>query len=60
MFSACADSPPKKCDVPLENICFFNCDALLLQQLKYAIKHGDVGTILDIFTPWMVMFWETG
>jgi len=52
--------PPKKCDVPLENICLFNHNALLLQQLKYAIKHGDVGTILDICTHWMVMFCGTG
>ena len=52
--------PPKKHDVPLENIYLLNRDALLLQQLKYAIKRGDVGAILDICTHWMVMFRGTG
>jgi hypothetical protein len=52
--------PPKKRDVPLENICLFNRDALLLRQLKYAIKRGDVGAILDICTHWMLMFHGTG
>ena len=46
--------------MPLENICLFNRDALLLWQLKYAIKHGDVGAILDICTHLMVMFQGTG
>ena len=46
--------------MPLENIDLLNRDALLLQQLKYAIKRGDVGMILDICTHWMVMFWGTG
>lgn len=46
--------------MPLENICLFNRDALLLRQLKYAIKRGDVGAILDICTHWMVMFRGTG
>lgn len=47
-------------DVPLENICLFNRDALFLQQLKFAIRRGDVGDVLDIATHWMLMFRGTG
>ena len=49
-----------KRDVPLENICLFNCDALYLRQLKFAVKRGDVGAILDVATHWMLMFRGTG
>ncbi|PPQ92472.1 LOW QUALITY PROTEIN: hypothetical protein CVT25_010438 [Psilocybe cyanescens] len=47
-------------DIPLENIILFNCDALHLQQLKYAIKRGDVGAVLDLITHIMLAFWGTG
>lgn len=49
-----------KRDVPLENICLFNRDALYLRQLKFGVKRGDVGAILDIATHWMLMFRGTG
>ncbi|KDR67870.1 hypothetical protein GALMADRAFT_105505 [Galerina marginata CBS 339.88] len=51
---------PSKRDVPLENICLFNRDCLYLRQLKYAIKRGDVGAVLDIITHIMVAFRGTG
>lgn len=51
---------PSKRDVPLENICLFNRDCLYLRQLKYAIKRGDVGAILDIITHSMLAFRGTG
>ncbi|EDR02124.1 uncharacterized protein LACBIDRAFT_332685 [Laccaria bicolor S238N-H82] len=51
---------PIKRDLPLENICLFNRDALYLRQLKYAVKRGDVGAVLDITTHWMLMFQGTG
>jgi len=51
---------PSKCDVPLENICLFNRDCLYLRQLKYAIKWGDVGAVLDIITHSMLAFCGTG
>ncbi|KAF8165833.1 hypothetical protein B0H34DRAFT_794172 [Crassisporium funariophilum] len=51
---------PAKCDIPLENICLFNRDSLLLRQLKYAIKQGDVGAVLDIITHLMLAFRGTG
>jgi len=40
-------SKPERRDVTLENICLFNRDCLYLRQLKYAIKRGDVGVVLD-------------
>ncbi|KAF8163626.1 hypothetical protein B0H34DRAFT_837464 [Crassisporium funariophilum] len=49
-----------KRDVPLENICLFNRDCLYLRQLKYAIKCGDVGAVLDITTHSMLAFRGTG
>lgn len=52
--------PENQRDVPLENICLFNRDALYLRQLKFAIKRGDVGGVLDIATHWMLMFRGTG
>jgi hypothetical protein len=51
---------PSKRDVPLENICLFNRDCLYLRQLKYAIKRGDVGAVLDIITHSMLAFRGTG
>ena len=47
-------------DVPYENIQLFNRDALYLRILKHAIKNGDVGSVLNILTHWMVMFRGTG
>lgn len=47
-------------DVPLENIILFNRDALHLRQLKYAIKRGDVGAVLDLITHLMLAFRGTG
>ena len=52
--------PLLKRDIPLENICLFNRDCLYLRQLKYAIKHGDVGAILDIIKHVMLAFRGTG
>lgn len=49
-----------KRDVPLENICLFNRDSLHLRQLKYAIKRGDVGAVLDLITHIMLAFRGTG
>ncbi|KAH9484746.1 hypothetical protein JR316_0001646 [Psilocybe cubensis] len=49
-----------KRDVPLENIILFNRDALHLRQLKYAIKQGDVGAVLDLITHLMLAFRGTG
>ncbi|KAF8798380.1 hypothetical protein BYT27DRAFT_7228445 [Phlegmacium glaucopus] len=46
--------------VPLENICLFNRDSLHLQQLKFAIKRGDVGTVLDVITHSMLSFCGMG
>ncbi|KAF8806609.1 hypothetical protein BYT27DRAFT_7224360 [Phlegmacium glaucopus] len=46
--------------VPFKNICLFNRDCLYLQQLEYAIKCGDVGTVLDVITHSMLAFWGTG
>lgn len=47
-------------DVPLENICLFNRDSLYLRQLKYAIKRGDVGAVLDVISHIMLAFRGTG
>ena len=49
-----------KRDVPLENICLFNRDCLYLRQLKYTIKRGDVGAVLDVITHSMLAFRGTG
>jgi len=51
---------PSQRDVPLENICLFNRDCLYLRQLKYAIKRGDVGAVLDLITHTMLSFRGTG
>lgn len=53
------ESAPKR-DVPYENIQLFNRDALYLRILKYAIKSGDVGSVLNVLTHWMLMFRGTG
>ena len=52
--------PAIKRDVPFENIQLFNCDALYLCMLKFAIKNGDVGGVLNILMHWMIMFRGTG
>ena len=43
-------SKPTRRDVTLESICLFNRDCLYLRQLKYAIKLGDAGAVLDVIT----------
>ena len=53
-------SHPAERDVPLENIILLNRDALILRELKYAIKRGDVGSVLNILSHWMLMFRGTG
>jgi hypothetical protein len=52
--------PDAKRDIPFENIILFNHDALKLRALKYSIKRGDVGTVINILADWMLMFWGTG
>lgn len=51
---------PVKRDVPFENICLFNRDALYLRQLKYSIKQGDVGSVLDLLSHFTLEFRGTG
>ena len=48
--------PDGKRDIPFENIQLFNRDSLILRALKYSIKWGDVGSIINILSHWMVMF----
>lgn len=52
--------PDDKRDIPFENIRLFNRDALILRVLKYAIKRGDIGSVLNVLAHWMVMFRGTG
>ncbi|KAF4603981.1 hypothetical protein EYR40_001156 [Pleurotus pulmonarius] len=40
-------------DVPLENIILFIRDALILRSLKFSIKRGDIGTVINILAHWM-------
>ncbi|KAI1783591.1 hypothetical protein LXA43DRAFT_320644 [Ganoderma leucocontextum] len=47
-------------DVPLENIVLFNRDALLLRQFAYAVKRGDIGTVVNVLSIWKVTFRGTG
>ncbi|KZT27989.1 hypothetical protein NEOLEDRAFT_1154640 [Neolentinus lepideus HHB14362 ss-1] len=47
-------------DIPLENIIYFNKDALLLHIFAHAIKRGDIGMVINILALWMVMFRGTG
>lgn len=49
-----------KRDVPLENIVLSNCDALIMWELRAAIKHGDIGSVVNVLAHWMVMFWGSG
>jgi hypothetical protein len=49
-----------KRDIPLENIILFNRDPLKLRALKYSIKRGDVGTVINILADWMLMFRGNG
>ena len=50
---------PKR-DVPHENILLFNRDSLILLVLKHAIKRGDVGSVINVLSHWMLMFRGTG
>ncbi|KAF4590201.1 hypothetical protein EYR40_009400 [Pleurotus pulmonarius] len=50
----------KRRDVPLENIILFIRDALILRALKFSVKRGDIGTVINILAHWMVMFRGTG
>ena len=52
--------PDEKRDIPFENIQLFNHDSLILRALKYSIKRGDVGSVINILSHWMVMFRGTG
>ena len=47
-------------DIPRENIMLFLYSALMLQEFKYAIRWGDVGCMVTVFSHWMVIFWGTG
>ncbi|KAG1760022.1 hypothetical protein EDD22DRAFT_980812 [Suillus occidentalis] len=51
--------PSKKRDVPLTNIMLFNCDALVLRELRFAIRRGDIGSVVNVLTHWMVMLHGT-
>ena len=48
--------PASKRDVPLENIKLFIRDSLILRILKYAIKRGNVGSVINVLSHWMLMF----
>ncbi|KAJ3531453.1 hypothetical protein NMY22_g8150 [Coprinellus aureogranulatus] len=52
--------PPIDRDLVHENITLFNRDALLLLILRAAVKHGDIGSVVNILSYWMVMFRGTG
>jgi hypothetical protein len=52
--------PETKRDVPLENIILFNRDALILRELRFAIKRGDIGSVTNVLAHWMVMFRGSG
>ena len=47
-------------DIPLENIILFNHMSIFLREFGHAIKHGDVGRVINILVHWMVMFRGTG
>lgn len=52
--------PPMQRDVILENVILFNRDALILHILKYAVRHGDIGGVVNVLSYWMIMFCGTG
>jgi hypothetical protein len=52
--------PDAKHDIPHENIQLFNCDSLILLVLKHAIKRGDVGSVINVLSRWMLMFRSMG
>jgi Family of unknown function (DUF6589) len=52
--------PDAKRDIPFENIQLFNCDSLILRALKYSVKRGDIGSVINILAHWMLMFRGTG
>lgn len=45
--------PDTKRDLPLENVKLFNCDALILHVLRYPVKRGDVGSVINILAYWV-------
>lgn len=47
-------------DPVLENTTLFNRDALIFRSLQAAIKRGDIGTVVNVLSYWMVMFRGTG
>ena len=47
-------------DMPLQNIILFNHASILLCEIAYGIKQGDVGQVINILVYWMVMFRGTG
>ncbi|GBE83149.1 hypothetical protein SCP_0501960 [Sparassis crispa] len=51
---------PSARDVPLENIILFNRDALMLREFSSAIKHGDVGSVVNVLSYWMLEFHGSG
>ena len=52
--------PDAKRDIPFENIQLFNCDSLILCALKYSVKQGDIGSVINILSHWILMFRGTG
>ena len=50
----------KKRDLPLENIILFNCDALIMRELRAAIRRGDIGSVVNVLAHWVVMFRGSG
>ncbi|KIM79039.1 hypothetical protein PILCRDRAFT_10701 [Piloderma croceum F 1598] len=52
--------PDAKRDIPHKNIQLFNRDSLILLILKHAIKRGDIGSVINVLSHWMLMFRGTG
>ena len=52
--------PDSKRDIPFENIQLFNCNALKLWALKYSIKWGNVWSVINILSNWMLNFCGMG
>jgi hypothetical protein len=53
----------RKCakrDIPLENIILFNRDALIMRELRSAVKLGDIGRVVNVLAHWMLMFRGSG
>ncbi|EKM51204.1 uncharacterized protein PHACADRAFT_32209 [Phanerochaete carnosa HHB-10118-sp] len=47
-------------DHTLENIVLFNKDTLILREYYHAVKHGDIGSIVNILAFWVHEFRGTG